>query len=120
MRRWFAILLLALLPLQFSWAAVVAYCGHEIDSQAQHLGHHEHQHANHAGLEKPADPAGQDAPAGLEFDCGHCHGHCCSMPASVTALTPLATASHPVARAQGSLHTLAQTPPERPQWRRFA
>jgi len=27
MRRWLAILMLALLPLQFSWAAVAAYCG---------------------------------------------------------------------------------------------
>lgn len=120
MRRWFAILLLALLPLQFSWAAVAVYCGHESDALAQHLGHHEHQHAGHASAEKHADPAGKDAPAGADLDCGHCHASCCSMPAPVDTLRPLAIASHPVTGAEGIVRTLAQSPPERPQWARFA
>jgi hypothetical protein len=54
MRRWLAILMLALLPLQFGWAAVAVYCGHESDPQAQHLGHHEHQHTGQATAPVPA------------------------------------------------------------------
>jgi hypothetical protein len=120
MRRWFATLLLALLPLQFSWAAVAAYCGHESDAQAQHLGHHEHQHTGQAGVDKDGDPSGKDDPAAFDFDCGHCHSSCCSMPAPVGTLTPLAIASHPVTPVEGIVRTLAQNPPERPQWVRFA
>ncbi|MDT7838492.1 hypothetical protein [Aquabacterium sp. OR-4] len=51
MRRWFAILLLALLPLQFSWAAVAAYCSHEATPQGPHIGHHEHHHEHHHELQ---------------------------------------------------------------------
>lgn len=47
MRRRLAIVLLALLPLQFSWAAVASYCGHETQAATGHFGHHGHpQHAD--------------------------------------------------------------------------
>ena len=114
MRRWLAILMLALLPLQFSWAAVAAYCGHESGQQAQHLGHHEHQHAGQAGPGQDSGPA--DAQAGFDFDCGHCHGTCASMPAPAVNLAPITLVSHPVTSVEGTLRTLAQSPPERPQW----
>jgi len=40
--RIFAILILVLLPLQWSYAAVASYCGHEKLPKGQgHLGHHE-------------------------------------------------------------------------------
>ena len=123
MRRWFAILLLAFLPLQFSWAAVAGYCGHESDAQAQHLGHHDHQHtdqADQADVSKGDDVANGAAPTGSDFDCGHCHTSCCTMPALANTPQPLAIASHPVTPVEGILRTLAQTPPERPQWLRFA
>ena len=116
MRRWLAILMLTLLPLQFSWAAVAAYCGHESGQHAQHLGHHEHQHTGQAAADKGSAPADQSAPAGFAFDCGHCHGTCASMPAPVDGTTPLALASHPVTPVKGTLRTIAQSPPERPQW----
>ena len=48
--------MLALLPLQFSWAAVAAYCGHETGQHAEHLGHHEHRHADQAGLHQRGQP----------------------------------------------------------------
>ena len=57
MRRWFAILMLALLPLQFSWAAVAAYCGHETGQHAEHLGHHEHRHADQAKADQDSAPS---------------------------------------------------------------
>ncbi len=124
MRRWFAILMLTLLPLQFSWAAVATYCGHESGHEsgkhAQHLGHHEHQHTGQASADKGNAPADQSAPAGFDFDCGHCHGTCASMPAPMAGTATLTLASHPVTRDEGTVRTLAQSPPERPQWRPLA
>ena len=113
--------MLVLLPLQFSWAAVAAYCGHETGQHAEHLGHHEHRHADQAKADQAkADqdsaPADQKAPAGFDFDCGHCHGTCASMPAPLGDTSPLALASHPVTPVEGIVRTLAQSPPERPQW----
>lgn len=116
MRRWLAILMLTLLPLQFSWAAVAAYCGHESIQHAQHLGHHEHQHAGQATDDEDGAPAYQSAPAGFDFDCGHCHGTCANMPAPMDGTTPLTLATYPVAPVEGTVRTLAQSPPERPQW----
>jgi hypothetical protein len=116
MRRWFAVLLLCLLPFQFSWAAVSAYCGHESDAQAQHLGHHEHQHAGQASADQDNAPADQTAPTGFDFDCGHCHGTCAGMPAPMDGMASLTVASHPVTPVEGTVRTLAQSPPERPQW----
>jgi len=116
MRRWLAILMLTLLPLQFSWAAVAAYCGHETGKHAQHLGHHEHQHTGQAATDADGAPADQKTPAGFDFDCGHCHGSCASMPALAGDMTPLTLASHPVTPVEGIVRTLAQSPPERPQW----
>ena len=113
---WLAILMLALLPLQFSWAAVAAYCGHETGQHVQHLGHHEHQHTDEATADQGSAPADQSAPAGFDFDCGHCHGTCASMPAPMGDISPLALASHPVTPVEGTVRTLAQSPPERPQW----
>ena len=115
MRRWLAILMLALLPLQFSWAAVAVYCGHESDPQAQHLGHHEHQHTGQATADHDSAPADQSAPAGFDFDCGHCHGTCAGMCVSMDE-TPLILTSRPLTPAQGVWRTIAQSPPERPQW----
>jgi hypothetical protein len=116
MRRWLAILMLTLLPLQFSWAAVAAYCGHEAGEAAQHLGHHEHEHAGQSGADQDSAPADQGASAAFDFDCGHCHGTCASMPAPVDDLASLTLASHRVIAIEGIVRTLAQSPPERPQW----
>ncbi len=120
MRRWLAIFLLVLLPFQFSWAAVAAYCGHESGTQAQHFGHHEHQHADHAKGVKHADPSGKGGSSVLDFDCGHCHSTCCSLPAMIGAPVSPLLAAEPLAPVHGPVRTLAQNPPERPQWLRFA
>jgi hypothetical protein len=57
-RRFLAIVLLALLPLQFSWAAVASYCEHETQGQhAEHFGHHDHDHAHQANASSDAGPA---------------------------------------------------------------
>lgn len=136
MRRCLAILLLALLPLQFSWAAVAAYCGHEVGRHAEHLGHHEHQHqhqqqhpqqhtdltlVHQADLADPdTAPADPEPTASFHIDCGHCHGTVASLPTAVGAMSPLVRASHTVTPADGILRTHAPSPPERPQWQPLA
>jgi hypothetical protein len=128
MRRWLAILMLTFLPFQFSWAAVAVYCGHESKAQSrteaqtstQHVGHHDHQHLGNVGTSQPSDPAGQNTAANFDFDCGHCHGSCCSMPALVGITTPIAATSRPPVLTPGAVRTLAQSPPERPQWLHLA
>lgn len=116
MRRWFAIALLALLPFQFTWAAVASYCGHESDAQAQHFGHHEHQHhADTTVAQDGGDFAGKTL-GSSDLDCGHCHGTCSAMPTPGDGLMPLAIASHPATLDEGIMRTLSHSPPERPQW----
>jgi hypothetical protein len=123
-RRFLAIVLLMLLPLQFSWAAVATYCGHETEAAAGHLGHHEHQHPagadTHAGVATVADvepDAGRDkAPGAMDLDCGHCHGFCGAMLTLAAAMpgTPGAAPPRATVDEDGALH--ASTRPERPQW----
>ena len=122
MRRWFSILLLTLLPLQFSWAAVASYCGHENEAQARHLGHHEHQHQHQGDADGDAGPgAGSDKPAddlsgSLDFDCAHCHGACAGLPQPYPTLRSLANSSRPGTPVERFARTLAPSPPDRPQW----
>jgi|SRR3990167_645036 hypothetical protein len=115
MRRLIAVFMLALLPFQFSWSAVAAYCMHESTAaQAQHVGHHEHKHdADNAvhQADKGSQSAGQ-----FDIDCSVCHG------AGIGALN-FSYAS------QGTSHDgsvgvqphvqlagVTPTPPDRPQW----
>jgi hypothetical protein len=122
-RRILVILLLALLPLQFSWAAVASYCGHE-EEAATHFGHHEHQHhADTVGNAEPvadldttSDTTGDKLPGAMDLDCGHCHGTCSAMltlPMGLPGALSTALSSVTLNEAGGA-H--APTRPERPQW----
>lgn len=75
MRRWFVIFLLALLPLQLSWAAASAYCQHERDAQPQHWGHHESEtrgtDRSHSGEGAQKNTSTQ--PNAVVGDCAVCH-----------------------------------------------
>jgi hypothetical protein len=123
-RRFLAIVLLALLPLQFSWAAVATYCGHETEAAAGHLGHHDHQHHagadTHAGLAADADvvtdAVGDKAPSAMDLDCGHCHGFCGVMLTLLAAISGAPGAAPPSATVDENGAAHAPTRPERPQW----
>jgi hypothetical protein len=122
--RILAIVLLALLPLQFSWAAVASYCGHEEQAGATHFGHHEHQHhADNGGNAEPvadldgtADATGDKAPGAMDLDCGHCHGYCSVMLTLPSALPGALSTAHPSATLDEAGGAHAPTRPERPQW----
>jgi hypothetical protein len=113
MRRWFAVLLLVLLPLQFSWAAVAAYCQHEPEGQPTHLGHHEHRHdgaeASKAGAEKSALPQ-------VDLDCAQCHAYCAALPVVAAPALPLWQATRPPIGEAALRAPAAAERPERPQW----
>lgn len=83
MRRFVLILLLTVMPLQWSWAAIASICQHEASQTEQHLGHHVHEHAGAdewpaqgAMADKAADPSSDEGPlkAKTSVD-ADCHGH---------------------------------------------
>ena len=121
-RRLLTIALLVFLPLQFSWAAVASYCGHETLAAAGHFGHHQHvhQHEHQLRAESSMDAGPQvqadTASGAMHLDCGHCHGYCSAI-LSLTSVVPGAPSTvAPIAtlNALGAAH--APTRPERPQW----
>jgi hypothetical protein len=114
MRRCLATLLLALLPFQFSWAAVAVYCGHESESRGGHVGHHAHQHADAGDSHQAA--AAEKATGNLDFDCGHCHGACMAPPAPVAAAGRASAGAQAVPGGHGIASSVSPNPPERPQW----
>ena len=124
MRRIFAIVLLVLLPLQFSWAAVASYCGHETQAGVEHFGHHDHQHHGDAGdgaaldanSDANADAVDGKAPGAMDLDCGHCHGTCSMVPNLPSVLPAALSTAPPIATLDECGGAHAPTRPERPQW----
>jgi hypothetical protein len=122
-RRFLAIVLLAMLPLQFSWAAVASYCEHETQGTG-HFGHHEHEHHADAGPNAEpaaeADAPGDKAPGAMDLDCGHCHGQCSVMPTLSAKIPGTLSTAPPSAFANEAGGAHAPARPERPQWLRLA
>lgn len=71
MRKLVAILFLLILPLQWTTAAMAAYCLHETDGPAQqHIGHHAHEH------QASTTPADSDlGNTDFDADCPSCYAH---------------------------------------------
>ena len=103
MKRYLLILLLVLLPLQFSWAVAGAYCAHE-EAAAPHFGHHVHKHDDTRDGDTRDDGKheAKKIQAGLDDgDCDYCH----HVPSN--AIAPAASAlAHPGQTA----HILADSP----------
>ncbi|MFZ5463898.1 MAG: hypothetical protein ACOZB1_10320 [Pseudomonadota bacterium] len=100
-----------MLPLQFSWAALSAYCGHEEGRAAQHFGHHDHQHRAAADGQ---DDAG--SPAKPHSDCASCHLSAPGVAAAAPSASFMSCAfplSSPVADDPPSVFLDG---PERPKW----
>ncbi|MGH8787333.1 MAG: cation efflux protein, CzcI family [Cupriavidus necator] len=114
MRRLFLILLVVILPFQFSWAAAAAYCQHETAPAVWHIGHHEHHHKADAKLEK-------DKKSVVDSDCGICH--LASLPFARADMpgTPAVLRVELVSRLGDPAFTsLNARAPDRPQWQRLA
>jgi hypothetical protein len=111
-KRLLLIVLLALLPLQFSWAAAAAYCQHEADPSTQHFGHHAHQHEAKPDLPDDADPA-----TNVHADCMYCHLAC---QASFLAVAPDVDLPHGSTYAELPVRLYSSYFPDglhRPNWR---
>ncbi len=131
-RRFLVLVLLAFLPLQFSWAAVAPYCGHETQTGVEHFGHHHHQH--HDGASNAAATIGDPvatwdanpdaghgkAPGAMDLDCGQCHGTCSVLLDLPSALPGAPSTEPPSATLVEADGACALTRPERPQWRLLA
>ena len=125
MRRWLSLLLLVLLPLQFTWGAAAAYCGHETSQAARHIGHHVHAHGDatqQAQAKKPG-VGSQDAEktqAGklsVDDDCNVCHLSAVK-PVSTVGMALMDPAAQVMDLGPGNrFSTRAPDHPERPNWR---
>lgn len=118
MKKYLAILLLLVLPVQSAWAAVDSFCKHETGAAAEHLGHHDHQH-KYEGTE-PAATDSSSGSTGANADYDHCHGGT----SSVLSATLSVTAHRAATPSSHSLGDLLPPPladrPERPQWHHLA
>ena len=118
MRRWFAVLLLMLLPLQAVWAAAPPYSAHEEDPAAMHVGHHAHSHQD-AQQDAQQEDDSSEATAGSHADCHVCHG------AGAVVSTQQADASHGAYRGPLPMWVKALPAPpvftpDRPNWSSLA
>ncbi|TXI25184.1 MAG: hypothetical protein E6Q67_01495 [Roseateles sp.] len=127
MRRWLCLLLMVLLPLQFSWAVAAAYCGHEAGGAARHVGHHAHEHAAskaEAGASPQAEHAHQvplkktgSTPAGLDNDCGTCHLSLAKPLIAQASTLPPPVHARPEAEPAPALKSRGPDRRDRPNWR---
>jgi cytochrome c5 len=74
MKRLFLVLLMLVLPLQFTWAMAASYCGHETEVKVSHPGHHDHMH-DHQHEPVADKDVPDDGQAEVDSDCHVCHGH---------------------------------------------
>lgn len=113
MRKWLSILLLIVVPLQFTWAASSVYCLHEVGVAAQHPGHHGHQHVKQAGELVQVDNPKSIA---IDLDCGNCHTGWSIGLASLSAPELLLSVSGVESSPEHALVSPPLKTPDRPQW----
>jgi hypothetical protein len=113
-KKFLFILMLLILPLQLSWAAMAPYCQHEDGAAGQHLGHHAHHHVENK-IDDGADSGG-GSPVKAHADCVTCHGGAVGI-----AITPMKAAPDASVIAAGVPAVplpafLLPERPERPKW----
>jgi hypothetical protein len=111
-RRIIFIVLLAILPVQFSWAAASAYCHHESGAGAKHFGHHEHQHkagADGASQDKKVASSGQ-----ADNDCGSCQFSAAQPIPAAAADLPVQSAGPQCLASTATYGSHIPSGPERP------
>lgn len=120
-RQWLK-LIVVLFVLQSAWAAAAQYCGHESGLDAQHFGHHVHQHnsGHQPTLDGPALGDDGKAVPGTDQDCAYCHlGAMKSMPSMLVPEAALADPP-PFPDIASTYPHIVPRPPERPNWLRAA
>jgi hypothetical protein len=113
MRRYLAIFLLVLLPLQFSWAAMASYCEHETSVTAKHPGHHTHDHAS---VDHQESSKNSPQSTGMDHDCATCHMGCAAALVNDLNTTTAAVSDDNPLHPQVIVSQLSRERPERPNW----
>lgn len=127
MRRFVAILLLMLLPLQSIWVAAAPYCQHEESAGVGHVGHHSHEHhhahdtadsAHASAMDKGSSP---DQPPGLEHaDCHVFHSGCSPLSEQAFNFHLRLSADRLGLEPVAALPSPMSARPERPKWASLA
>ncbi len=122
MNRWLLILLIALLPIQFSWAAIGAYCGDEHESFDEHVLHSKTHAQSDVTTADESEPDSRIIfEAGYDADCGnHCHGHLTPIPVATVSLVADGAGTRWIDEHGARRLLLIQPRPERPQWQTLA
>ena len=125
MTRWLLIVLMVLLPAQFSWAAAAPYCAHESNPISIHVGHHKHVHegasteAKHTTSESEKEAA-KTPLASDHSDCHYCHAVVGQLASPTAPQFELPTRHVFLAVAIARLEGSRATSIERPKWTRAA
>ena len=116
-KRLVFILLIVLLPIQMTWAAVSVYCTHHEEGNAtQHFGHHDDEHEEIATDNN--DNSQPDSQKTAEQSHGHHHhGGTLGILSSVSLPTHDASSSDTHTELQARISSPPPSQPERPNWR---
>ncbi|MBI3524553.1 MAG: hypothetical protein HY066_08485 [Betaproteobacteria bacterium] len=117
MRRFLVLIMLCLLPLQTSWAAVADYRGHGQDEAAPHFGHHNDEHE---ALPAESGPDQQSDQYKLGYD--HCHlsGFLCLLNSEPAFHARVPATQSSLRCDELAYPSLVRDRPERPKWRALA
>jgi hypothetical protein len=123
MRRWIALVLIALLPLQVSWSVAAEYGNHGATLAAPHAERHAHGQAQDEPAAEMAAAQGKPMAADqTEAHTACCDLHQCHAHGSFAALTatagfmPLAVVARYASEQAGRVRNLEATRIERPKW----
>ena len=115
MKRLLLILLLAILPLQATWAAVATYCQHEKESTSRHFGHHQHKH-EHEHQHAQAEEQQKDSSIKFHTDCLTCQAAAAAMIIPAVDAVPIEAASVVQVSSDPLLISFPSSRPEKPKW----
>jgi hypothetical protein len=112
MRAFLILLMLTLLPLQFSAAAAAACCGHVPATQGPQATHHQPGHGQ--AVEDVEGVVVGDS--GIDLDCGTCHANCAAAFTATTASMAISAGAEPVEQLAERRLPPWYEQPYRPQW----
>ena len=112
MRAFLILLMLTLLPLQFSAAAAAACCGHVSATQGPQATHHQSSHGQ--AVEGVEDGVVGDS--GFDLDCGTCHANCAATVTATTASMAITAGAEQVEHLAERRLPSWHEQPYRPQW----
>jgi hypothetical protein len=112
MRAFLILLMLTLLPVQFSAAAAAACCGQVTTTQGPQATHHQPGHGQAAGDVKD----GSSGESRFDYDCGTCHANCAAAITEATASMAISGGAEQFEHLAERRLPIWQEQPYRPQW----